>query len=186
MDARHCCQDPVGALWDNGSNRVLIDISYAKENNLKAREAFVTMKVVGDVKKMKVNIYELDLQDMYGKQYSIWGYGIDSIMDPDDPLDLSPVRALFPHVPDQAFPLLPKKRLDILIGLNFNSLHPSGGLGVDAVGNLKVLRSKFGCGWVVGGCHRNLKVSLRQDRAEWLITRNFPGADIPRADVLAW
>ena len=30
------------------------------------------------------------------------------------------------------------------------------------VGNLKVFRSKFGCGWVVGGCHKHLKVSPLQ------------------------
>ena len=151
--------DTARSLWDNGSNRVLIDNIYAKENNLKAREAFVTMKVVGDMKKMKVNIYELDLQDMYGKQYPIWGYGMDSIMDPDDPVDLAPVRSLFPHVPVQAFSPLPKKRIDILIGLNYNSLHPSGGIGVDAVGNLRALRSRFGCGWVIGGCHKDLQVT---------------------------
>ena len=44
------------------------------------------MQVVGGVKKMKVNIFELDLYDMYNKQYSIWGYGIDSIIDPDEPV----------------------------------------------------------------------------------------------------
>ena len=117
------------------------------------------MQVVGDVKRMKVNIYELDLQDMYGKQHPVWGYGIDSIMDPDDPVDLAAVRPLFPHVPAQAFSPLPKKRIDILIGLNYNFLHPSGGIGVDAVGNLKALRSRFGCGWVIGGCHKDLKVA---------------------------
>ena len=151
-------KDSARSLWDDGSNRVLINNDFARENNLKSREASVTMKVVGDKKKMDVNIYELDLQDMYGKQYPIWGYGIDSIMEPDDPVDLQPVRALFPHVPDEAFSPLPKKRIDILIGLNYNSLHPNGGLGVDAVGNLRALRSRFGSGWVLGGCHKDLKV----------------------------
>ena len=87
--------------------------------------------------------------DMYGKKHSIWGYGIDKIIDPDDPVDLSPVRSLLPHVPDPAFTLMPKRRIDVLVGLNFNSLHPSGGMGVDAVGNLKALRSRFGTGWVI-------------------------------------
>ena len=30
---------------------------------------------------------------------------------------------------------------------------------VDAVDNLKALRSRFGCGWVIGGCHKDLKTS---------------------------
>ena len=159
------CQDIIvnkhtvsRVFWDDGSSRVLINNDFAKENNLRSRPAAVTMKVVGDVKKMDVMIYELDLQDMYGKQHSIWGYGIDHIMDPDEPVDLSSVKSLFPHVPDRAFFPLPKRRIDILIGLNYNSLHPYGGTGVDIVGNLKALRSSFGCGWVIGGCHKDLKV----------------------------
>ena len=159
------CQDIIvnkhtvsRVFWDDGSSRVLINNDFAKENNLRSRPAAVTMKVVGNVKKMDVMIYELDLQDMYGKQHSIWGYGIDHIMDPDEPVDLSSVKSLFPHVPDRAFFPLPKRRIDILIGLNYNSLHPYGGTGVDVVGNLKALRSRFGCGWVIGGCHKDLKI----------------------------
>lgn len=146
-------------VWDDGSNRVLINNDFAKENNLKSRDAFVTMNVVNDKKQSKTKIYELDLQDMYGKQHSIWGYGIDHIIDPDDPVDLSGIRKLFPHVPSDAFAPLQQKRIDILMGINFNGLHPSGGLGVDVVDNLKALRSRFGCGWVIGGCHKDLKTS---------------------------
>ena len=151
--------DEARSIWDNGSNRALVNNTFAEENNLKSRKATVTMNVVGEVKKVETKIYELDLQDMYGRQHSIWGYGIDNIIDPDDPVDLQPVRHLFPHVPEQAFIPLPKKRIDILIGLNYNALHPSGGLGVDSVGNLKALRSIFGSGWVIGGCHKSLKSS---------------------------
>ena len=145
-------------FWDNGSSRVLVNNEFARENNLKSRPAVVTMKVVGDEKKMKVNLYELDLQDMYGKQHTIWGYGLDQIMEPDEPINLEPIKHLFPHVPAQAFETLPKKRIDILIGLNYNKLHPEGGLGVDSVDNLKALRNRFGCGWVLGGAHKDLKI----------------------------
>ena len=106
---------------------------------------------------MRTKIYELDLVDMYGRKHSVWGYGIDKINDHDDPVDLSPVRSLFPHVPDQAFKILSKKRIDILMGLNFNALFPCGGAGVDAVRNLRALRSIFGTGWVIGGCHQSLE-----------------------------
>ena len=44
----------------------------------------------------------------------------------------------------------PERDVDILIGLNMNELQPAGGLGNDRVGGLTVLRSLFGCGWVVG------------------------------------
>ena len=146
-------------LWDDGSNRVLVNNTFAKERNLKSRDAVITIKAVNQVKRMNVKIFEFNLVDMYGKLHYIWGYGIDEIIEPDEPVDLSCVRRLFPHVPDPAFQTLPKRRIDILIGLNYNALHPSGGTGPDLVGNLKALRSCCGCGWVIGGCHPDLKVS---------------------------
>ena len=170
-------------LWDNGSNRVLVNNSFAQENHLKSRDATVTMKVVGGVKKMKVKIYEFDIGDMYGKQHHIWGYGIDNIIDPDDPVDLSQVRSLFPHVPDQAFQTLPKKRIDILVGLNYNTLHPSGGTDVDVVGNLKAVRNMFGCGWVIGGCHKNLKVSPLRFSSQAATVRTARVSTIPEFSV---
>ena len=146
-------------LWDDGSNRVLIDNSFALEKKLRSKVTTVHMKVVGDHKQVKTKIYELDLVDMHGEKHTIWGYGIDKIINPDDPIDLCSVRSLFPHVPDEAFLPLPKKRIDILMGLNFNSLFPSGGSGIDSVGNLKALRSRCSFGWVIGGCHDRLKPS---------------------------
>ena len=56
----------------------------------------------------------------------------------------------------EAFLPLPEKNVDILIGLNMNELQPAGGLGDDRVGGLSVLRSLFGCGWVVSGHHESI------------------------------
>ena len=95
-------------FWDDGSNRVLVNNTFARENNLKSRKSTVTMKVVGGLQQVETMIYELDLEDMYGKQYSIWGYGLDNIIEEDDPVDLQPVRSLYPHVPDQTFNSLAK------------------------------------------------------------------------------
>ena len=139
-------------FWDNGSNRVLVNNHFARENKLKSCDAVVTLKVVDEgYKTVHTKIYELDLCDMYGLSHPVWGYGVDNILDPEDPVDLQRAKSLFPHIPEQAFIPLPKRRIDILVGINYNALHPSGGLGVDSVGNLKALRSRFGCGWVIGG-----------------------------------
>ena len=101
--------DPARILWDDGSNRVLVCNAFAAERNLRSRITTVTMKVVGGCfEKVKTHIYELDLVDKYGNRHSIWGYGIDTIIDPDDPVDLAPVRSLFPHLPDEVFLPMPK------------------------------------------------------------------------------
>ena len=52
---------------------------------------------------------------------------MEEIIDSPDPVNLKPVRHLFPHIPEDVFEELPKKPIDLLIGLNFFSLHPDGG-----------------------------------------------------------
>ena len=146
-------------LFDGGSNRVLINSEFAKENNLYERKASISLNVAGGGHEtLDTNIYETDLVDRKGERHAIWGYGLENIIDPDEPIDLVPVRNLFPHIPEAVFKPLPKKRVDILIGLNFNGLHPSGGEGGNSVGNLKVLSTIFGStGFIVGGTHPLLK-----------------------------
>ena len=60
-----------------------------------------------------------------------------------EPVDLCSIGRLFPHVPANIFEALAKKKIDILIGLNYFSLHPSGGQERNCVDNLRVLHRKF-------------------------------------------
>ena len=146
-------------LFDGGSNRVLFNSEFAVENNLYERDASINLNVAGGGhESLDTKIFETDLVDRKGERHAIWGYGLENIIDPDDPIDLSPVRDQFPHIPEAVFQPLTKKRVDILIGLNFNGLHPSGGEGDNCVGNLKVLSTIFGStGFIVGGTHPLLK-----------------------------
>ena len=50
----------------------------------------VVMKVAGgDQKRMNVNIYELSLVERDGTHQPVWGYGVDTIIEPDEPVDPS-------------------------------------------------------------------------------------------------
>ena len=142
-------------VWDGGSNRVLVNTEFARETNLPEKTTSIVMNVVGgDKKRIEVKLYDLKIEDMYGQQYQLWGYGVDTIIEPEDPVDPGPVRHLFPHVPKATFRKLERRRIDLLIGLNFNNLFPTGGEGEDCVGNLKALRTRFGTtGWILGGTH---------------------------------
>ena len=65
---------------------------------------------------------------------------------------------MFPHIPEAVFQQLQKRRIDMLIGLNFNNLFPTGGEGQDCVGNLKVLKTRFGpTGYILGGTHPDFR-----------------------------
>ena len=70
--------------------------------------------------------------------------------------DMSSEQHKFPHIPGTAFKGLDARDVDILIGLNMTEIMPTGGMGADKVGGIKILRSIFGTGWVVGGCLENL------------------------------
>ena len=90
------------------------------------------MKVAGgDKKRMDVNLYELKLVERNSSTHPVWGYGVDTILDPDEPVDPSSLRDLFPHIPSEVFQKIQKRRIDLLIGLNYNGLFPTGGTGRD-------------------------------------------------------
>ena len=65
--------------------------------------------------------------------------------------DMAALENTFPHVPREVFKAMAEKEVDILIGLNMNQIFPEGGAGVDHSGGIRVKRSKFSSGWVVGG-----------------------------------
>ena len=154
-------QDTARALWDRGSNRVLIREEFAKEQNLVSMPVTYQIVTVGEhaASQHHANIYLLDLVDMYGNIRNVWGYGIPKIMTSEVP-DLSPIRKLFPQLPSEAFNALATKEVDVLMGLNMNELQPAGGTGIDKVGGLSALRSIFGSGWVVGGHHDDIKYGV--------------------------
>ena len=146
--------------WDSACNKILVTHNYAKKAGFKEIPAEYYMQVVGKGwDHVKDKIYIFDITDKNGKSMKVWGYGIEKITDPVPPTDLSPVRSLFPHIPDGIFEPLDEKPLDILVGMNFFGLHPSGGLGKNMSGNLKALKSDFSKGWVIGGSHPLLRPS---------------------------
>ena len=147
-------------FWDTGSNRVLINSTFAKELNLKPRSSTVTLNVAGGEKKrIETEMFSLKLIDRNGKSHDIWGYGVENIIETEDPVDPSSLRDLFPHIPARTFEKLQMRRIDILIGLNYAGLFPSGGEGQDCVDNLKMMKTKFGStGYILSGSHKELKV----------------------------
>ena len=69
---------------------------------------------------MDTYMYEVELLDRNNEKHSIWGYGVPKIIDPEEPADAQAVHHLFPHVPDSIFDQIPKRRVDVLVGLNYN------------------------------------------------------------------
>merc|ERR1712055_894245 len=73
---------------------------------------------------------------------------------PRDP-DLGPIKSLFSGYPQEMFHR-PQGRVDLLLGLRNTRLH---GRVVKELGDLRVLETPFGCGWVLKGSHPSLSSS---------------------------
>ena len=145
------CAERARVFWDEGSSRVLVRDEYAEIMGFPKKRIQYSIEVVGkEVEYMSGFIYLLSLKDIYNKSHRLWGYGISRIMKSSVP-DLSDLITTFPQVPRSTFKALQEREVDILIGLNMSHLMPSGGSGVDQCGGIKVKRSLFGTGWVVGG-----------------------------------
>ena len=107
-----------------------------------SEDVIVNLELAGNkTERLETKIYQLELIDNQGISRSVWGYGCDKIMSPYDPIDLRKVCHLFPTLPACAFTYVPERRIDILLGLNFLGLHPSGDPQV--VENLVAERSLF-------------------------------------------
>ena len=116
-------------------------------------------------------LYMLTLVMNNGLQRRIWAFGVNQIMEIPDPIDLRPVRKLFPHLPDNVFAPLMKKPVDLLIGNNFFNIHPDGGQGINCVGDLRALQSQLGLGWIIAGTHSLLKAASTPTLSAACITR---------------
>ena len=149
--------DPAFTCWDVGSTRCLVTHSYAAAHTLRSKNIIYRLDVVGSKGEPEDGCYyEFEMVYNDGSVRKVWGYGIDKIMEDPDPIDLSPLRKLFPHLPSQVFSPHTKRPVDILMGNNFLGLHPSGGQGRDSVGDVRAYESSFGCGWVLGGTHPSI------------------------------
>ena len=146
--------------WDNGSNRCLVTHKFASACNMRKQDVVLKLDVVGQQSGVQDSCYYLfEMIKNDGTRKKVWAFGLDSIMGITDPVDLAKIRNLFPNIPSEVFTARQAHEVDILMGNNFLSLHPSGGTGRDAVDDLVAYQSSFGLGWVIGGTHPFLNVS---------------------------
>ena len=149
--------DPAKLCWDGGSTRCLVTHQYAKACRMHAQDIVYRLDVIGSQGNPEQGCYyQFEIVRNDGSVRKMWAYGIEKIMEPPEPIDLSSVRNLFPHLPGEIFLPSPKKPVDILVGNNFLQEHPSGGNGRDSVGDMRAYQSWYGSGWVLAGSHPSL------------------------------
>ena len=115
-------------------------------------------------------IYEFQIGDK-GEAHTVKAVGIDDITDFPAQPNLKKLQHLFPKAPAALFDR-PSGQVDILLGGNYCELQPAGGLERDGCQKegLRLCESKFGCCWVISGCHKALQGEAKLTNNAQLLT----------------
>ena len=155
-------------MFDNGSTTALITHAFAERLSLKGDLVAYWLAVVGHEPVLRnTTLYTFFLQDNLGNVHEIKAYGIDAISEDSVVLDLSGVKSIFPGAPKEVYER-PSGPIDILIGSAYRNIQPYGGEDTFTKGRLRLVKSFFGCGFILTGTHLSITTrflsSLRQMR----------------------
>jgi hypothetical protein len=138
-------------LWDDGSQVSLITYDYARRAGLKGESKKMVLTVAGGhTSLIDTREYVLPLLDRGGVIHQVKLLGMKDITSAIKQVsndDMKVVRDMFPQVSNMSIKN-PKGKVDILIGLSHNGLHPKE---LATVGNLRLYESQFGSGHLIGG-----------------------------------
>ena len=106
----------------------------------------------------KTILYNLTMVDNNGQSHQVQAFGIVQISDDSRAVDLHGVKTVFPGAPAEVYNR-PQGPIDILIGSMLRNLQPFGGEGSFTRGRLRLVRSHFGCGYILTGTHASISVN---------------------------
>ena len=70
-------------------------MTHAEQNQLRSQKIAFRLDVVGNKGDAQEGVlYELVLVENDGSKRKVWGFGVEIIMEPPEPVDLSPIRHL--------------------------------------------------------------------------------------------
>ena len=149
-------QEPGTMMIDSGSDTNYVCHDFARALGLVGEPHRCRLKVVdADYRLVETAKYSFKVTDKDGEDTEITALGLDTITTlPPDP-DLSPLIPLLDGIPLEVLDR-PQGRVDVLLGLRDSALH---GRDEHQWGNLRLLRSRFGCGWAIRGTHDSLHFS---------------------------
>ena len=138
-------------LWDDGSQVSLITFSFADRVGLKGKPKKMQLTVAGGhTSLVSTKEYQLPLVDRKGVVRMLVVYGIETITSNIKQVsgnDFRIAKRMFPGTNKMFFDN-PVGRVDVLVGLAHNGLHPKE---IQTAGNLRLYKSEFGSGFLFGG-----------------------------------
>ena len=147
----------ANCFFDDGSDVCLILNAAAQRLGLEGEDVVMQLTTCTDVVHRFSQMYNIILMDNEGEEHTIQAFGIDRITRKIQNVDVDGVKEIFSIDIQEVWDSVrtrPSGEVDLLVGNNHLGLHPTE---LEAVGNIKVLKSKFGSGLVLSGSHPELK-----------------------------
>lgn len=144
----------LSVLWDSGASVSLITFRKAKELKLSGKEVQLSVvKVGGQSERIISSLYTLPLLDRNNNVIKVKVYGMECISRGQN--DDSTVLSLFKDINPKEIQRS-RGEVDVLIGFNYASLHPTA---IRFSDNMMLLENRFGkC---LAGTHHSLKESQK-------------------------
>ena len=156
----------ANCMFDSGASCCLITKGAAEHMNLSGEPMSLTITTVNGTRTIDSFAYTVPLIDKDKERHLVTALEVESISDNIIEADVSAVKHMFSSVVQDKWDQIksrPKGEIDLLLGQNVCGLHP---VSFESRGNLKVLSSPFGCGFVLTGTHpaiRSQKVIWNED-----------------------
>ena len=146
----------INCFWDNGSTCCLIKKSAAVRLQLPGEPMHIDIETACGKKTLESAAHHVPLVDKLGQTHVITAFSVENISNHLKSIDTTNVKGEFSADMQNKWNLLdrPAGDIEILIGVNHFGLHPCE---LECVGNLKVMSSQFGTGYILGGFHQSIK-----------------------------
>ena len=146
-------------FWDSGSNVCLVTEAFASRMGWKPFGVVLSMQVTGRASNTwNTYAYWVKLVDRCGDVHRVLAYQISSITAPLGKVEVEAAMRLFPHLKNLADVTRPEGEIDVLIGIQYAGLFPRlGRSDRDVQGNLRLMSSMFGTGFLLDGQHPEIK-----------------------------
>merc|ERR1711875_111292 len=153
--------DRVLTFFDSGSNMNLVTEDFARRARLKGQPMLQSLFTTGGkVSEWTTKAYFVPLIHRWGKIQEVLAYSIGIITSPTKDADLRPALREFPELRGDYWKIRrPTGDVNLLIGIQDAGLHPYlTNPAEHCKGNLQLLTSMFGTGYLLDSSHPEIKV----------------------------
>ncbi len=165
----------VNCMFDNCASCSLITKEAENRLNLEGEVSSLLITTVTGSKIIESVSYSVPLYDKNNNCHYVNAYEIESITNDISRNDISGLKHLFSAEIQNKWELIKERPIggiELLIGSDVLGLHPHD---FECMGNLKVLSSLFGCGFLLTGSHPAIKpIDISWSGKVSAVTQSFP------------